>query len=85
MTGLIEGKAVHYVNENGQHMAAIVVRVNNQDSGFVNLQVFEDLNGINYVGGVGYSADHSPGTWHWLETDAPVSTSALIAPDDQTS
>jgi hypothetical protein len=45
MEGLIEGRIVHYVLLNGQHRAAIVVRVFDEhakEAGLVNLLVFAD-------------------------------------------
>lgn len=77
MLGLIESKTVHYVNSNGQHMAAIVVRVQDKEQGVVNIQVFEDMNGVSYHSGVEYSNEHSPETWHWVEEEV---ASEVIAP-----
>lgn len=46
LQGLTEGRIVHYVLDEGpykgQHRPAIVVRVWNQYTGYVNLQVFVD-------------------------------------------
>lgn len=82
MLGLIEGRIVHYVNANGQHMAAIVVSVMDKDKGIINLQAFEDMNGIKYIGHVEYSDEHAINSWHWIEQEiAPEQTPE----DDQTS
>ena len=79
MEGLIEGRIVHYVLQNGQHRPAIVVR--NWSDGRVNLIVFAD--GTNDAGVIGgsyssqglfwaTSAHYDPQgdkhhTWHWIE------------------
>lgn len=84
MLGLIAGKIVHYVKENGKHMGAITVSVKDQDAGTVSLQVFEDMNGVEYISSAGYSEDHTAGTWHWIEQEV-VSTVEPTPETDQTS
>ncbi len=42
MDGLTEGRIVHYVMPDGDHRAAIVVKVWNKDTGVSNLTVFTD-------------------------------------------
>lgn len=42
MEGLTEGRFVHFVLPNGEHRPALVVRVWNKDTGYINLQVFTD-------------------------------------------
>lgn len=46
MEGLTEGRIVHYVlpdgNHEGEHRPAIIVKVWNKTTGYVNLQVFVD-------------------------------------------
>ena len=81
MEGLTEGRIVHFVLPEGQHRAAIIVRVWRQGdgtppaNGYSNLAVFMD--GTNdYLGtascikwetSVEYSAEPKPRTWHWIE------------------
>jgi len=75
MEGLTEGRIVHFVLENGQHRPAIVVKVWNKSTGYVNLQVFTDggNDGEQYASGqywatsVMPSETHEPRTWHWIE------------------
>lgn len=74
MEGLTEGRNVHFVNEVGQHHAAIVAKILNRATGMVNLAVFDD-NGVAYnKTSVRYEeADPQahvalpPNTWHWIE------------------
>lgn len=83
MEGLTEGRIVHYVLSNGEHRAAIVVRVfePGKPLGLANLIVFSD--GSNDRGAVfgnvseqglfwATSAHYDPEgtthhTWHWIE------------------
>lgn len=87
MEGLIEGRMVHFVlPENrgyfpsvvGEHRPAIVVRVWDAKTGYVNLQVVVD--GMNdcpnaklagcplvWETSVVYDEAKAPGTWHWIE------------------
>lgn len=82
MTGLTEGRMVHYVLANGEHRPAIVVRVWRNLAapcdGYVNLQVFTDGSndhsaesdadpGIMWRTSVCYDEDKPPHTWHWIE------------------
>lgn len=78
MEGLTEGRIVHFVLENGQHVGehrpAMVVKVWNKESGYINLLVFCDgtndyLNGkdTRWVTSVEYSEEPKPRTWHWIE------------------
>jgi hypothetical protein len=75
MDGLTEGRMVHFVAENGAHLAAVVTRLWNAD-GVVNLNVQMPGDGDNgsYDSApvirrtsVRYSADPEPYTWHWIE------------------
>ena len=75
MQGLTEGRIVHFVLPDGQHRAALVSRVWNDD-GVVNLHVFVDQandrqikadNGILLQTSVTFSEEPQPGTWHWIE------------------
>lgn len=83
MEGLTEGKIVHYVLSNGEHRAAIVVRVfeSGKPHGLANLIVFSDgANDARDVSGNvseqglfwATSAHYDPAgtehhTWHWIE------------------
>jgi hypothetical protein len=73
--GLVEGRNVHYVAYNGRHLAAIVIGVNPEKEGQVNLSVFTDMRNVNgdVSGGiqfhfnVPYSEEPKSGHWHWIE------------------
>lgn len=80
MDGLTEGRIVHYVMTNGEHRAAIVVKVWSKESGVSNLTVFTDWtndmktsdgsplqSGDMWETSVLYSEEPKPGTWHWIE------------------
>lgn len=80
MEGLAEGRIVHAVikdrNSEFQHRPAVIVRVWNQETGTINLQIFTDgLNdGEEYASGIywGTSYVYDPNgtglmTWHWPE------------------
>jgi hypothetical protein len=79
MEGLIEGRMVHYVMEDGHyvgaHRPAVIVRVWDHGYGTCNLQVFTDCtnDGDQYADGLAwktsrvYSEGKEPGTWHWIE------------------
>lgn len=79
------GRIVHFVTENGEHKAAIVVAAWGNDS--CNLQVFTDGNNerghyiVNdlvrkglipesvWVTYISYSEEPKPRTWHWPERE----------------
>jgi hypothetical protein len=75
MKGLTPGRIVHYVF--GQdHRAAIVVTVQDQEAGVVNLSVFIDAKDFPpenepprnlWRPGIPYSEEPKVGTWHWIE------------------
>ncbi len=80
MEGLTVGRMVHFVipektRNAGEHRAAIVVRVFDQNSGSANLHVFLDGSndeavvpqGNAWVTSVPYSEEPEPRTWHWIE------------------
>jgi hypothetical protein len=78
MEGLTEGRIVHFVlpdgNHAGEHRAAMIVKVWNATTGYVNLQVFIDgsndypqATGPMWATSVEYSDVHEPRTWHWIE------------------
>ena len=74
VTGLSEGRIVHYVAYNGRHLAAIITGIV-AISGTVNLVVFTDMRNVNggQSGGVQFhfevphSKQAEPGYWHWPE------------------
>jgi hypothetical protein len=77
MKGLTEGRMVHYVLSNGEHRPAVIVKVWDQETGMVNLQVI--LDGTNDRAVIDtskpmawetsrlFSAEPKPLTWHWIE------------------
>ena len=75
MEGLTEGRIVHYVKANGEHRAAIILKVWANKSGCSNLRIFTDDEALSdgwpdvyRVTSVLYDADGSrPNTWHWIE------------------
>lgn len=73
ISGLTEGRIVHYVLPNGKHRPAIVVQVWSTETGMSNLQVFNDGNNdehtgtAHWVGSVYYSEEPKPNTWHYIE------------------
>lgn len=79
LAGLTEGRMVHYVlpdgRSSGEHRPAIVVKVWNKATGYVNLQVITDGSndgdpyaaGIHWATSISYSEGKEPRTWHWIE------------------
>ncbi len=80
MEGLTEGRIVHYVLDTGpsegQHRPAIVVRVWEKATGYIQLQVFVDgtndgfAPGENVVWRTSVQPDptgEKPYSWHWIE------------------
>ncbi len=83
MPGVVEGRIVHYVLQDGSHRPAIVVLNWHEPSGSCNLQVLVDgLNdkrsetglsaeecdrGMAWKTSVRHSAEPQPHTWHWIE------------------
>ena len=77
------GRMVHYVlpaglaraSSVGEHRPAVIVRVHQDDSDLVNLQVFTDGagDGLQLTSGlcqrtrVRYDPDGAQNTWHWIE------------------
>lgn len=109
MNGLTEGRIVHFVlpasegnllardispASAGQHRAAIVVRVLDQETGMSNLTVF--LDGGNDqpsviepprtmgFGSVFYDEYQGPGTWHWPDDGIPAAPAAAAAQEPAT-
>lgn len=72
--GLIEGRIVHYVLDDGPHASetrpAIVVKVWDKDSGCVNVNIFtdgeNDGDARTWATSVLYSEEYEPRTWHWI-------------------
>lgn len=77
MDGLTEGRIVHFVMPNGDHRPAIIVRVWNKATGYVNLQVFTDGSNdfpfvtdgqsVQWETSIEFSEEPKPRTWHWIE------------------
>lgn len=75
MEGLIEGRICHYVAFNGRHLAAIVIGVEDRQSGIVDIALFTNLPNVNgdknfglqFHQNVKFSETQEPGTWHWIE------------------
>jgi hypothetical protein len=78
MPGLTEGRMVHYVLPDGpnagEHRPAVIVRIWDHGSGYVNLQVLVDgtndypqYNGLLWATSIEYSEEPRPRTWHWIE------------------
>jgi len=75
MIGLIEGRNIHYVDDQGFHNAAIIVEVTDKSKSVVSVFVFPRR--VGEVGGVvanvvfypsrTESPTSRPGTWHWHE------------------
>lgn len=63
------GRIVHFVNESGTHMAAIVTKVWTDTC--VNLVVFEPYDGCPTVvrTSVCESVNSAPFSWHWPERE----------------
>jgi hypothetical protein len=77
MDGLTEGRIVHYVNDNGEHLPAIVVKVWDKENGTINLTVFSNhtTSALSLWGddlayartSVNYAEEPAVNTWHWIE------------------
>lgn len=78
LSGLTEGRMVHFVLPNGEHRPAVIVRVwhvTGACDGYVNLQVFtdgtndgqENAAGIVWKTSICFDENKSVGTWHWIE------------------
>ena len=79
MEGLTEGRVVHFVMPDGEHRAAVIVRVWRppmpEYPGYSNLLVLPDggndgpgnETGIRRECSVCYSEEKTPRTWHWIE------------------
>jgi len=82
MEGLVEGRMVHFVMPDGEHRAAVVVRVWRpqipERPGYCNLSVFTDCGndgpgnetGFRRETSIIYSEAKEPNTWHWIEREA---------------
>jgi len=81
MEGLTEGRMVHFVMPDGEHRAAVIVRVWRPQvpeyPGYCNLMVFpdggndgpENTAGIRRMTSIVYSEAKKPNTWHWIERE----------------
>jgi hypothetical protein len=70
MEGLTVGRMVHFVSGwGGEHMAAIVTRVENADKGRVQVMVLNpfDRSQRFYDDVLHDHEGHMIGTWHWIE------------------
>jgi hypothetical protein len=79
MKGLTEGRIVHYVIPDGpkagEHRPAVIVKVWDFFTGYVNLHVLWDggndaADGSRpdpWVTSVSYSEEQGPRSWHWIE------------------
>lgn len=77
MPGLTEGRMVHYVMPDGQHRPAMIARVWNKKTGYINVTVFTDWSndvhmtntavGIIWVTSILYDPEKALNTWHWIE------------------
>ena len=69
MNGLTNGRMVHYVDEDGTHEAAVIIRVVDEKEGVVSLFVFIFTDNVVYD--VKYNETGKPLTWHWIERKIP--------------
>jgi hypothetical protein len=81
MEGVTEGRMVHFVMPDGEHRAAVVVKVWRPQTlarpGYCNLSVFTDWGndgpgnetGFLRQTSICYSDAKEPGTWHWIERE----------------
>jgi hypothetical protein len=75
MIGLIEGRDVHYVDQNGEHFAAKIVRVLDMAKRLVSVFVFPTRRGeqggvvenVSFAKSTKEMQTSKPGTWHWIE------------------
>lgn len=70
MDGLIEGRNVHYVNEFGDHLAAIVSKVEDKAHGYCLLTIFKNTASLGspvYSDFAFYSELKESKTWHFIE------------------
>lgn len=75
MEGVTVNRMVHFIpseGNEGDHLAAIIIKVHDGPIGIVNLHVFSDGEPHNMtdnyvVRKVAYSTKNEPYTWHWPE------------------
>lgn len=73
MEKLTEGKIVHYVNEKGTHLPAMIVHISHfpesiTDNVICNLKVFLDKEGDDmWLPSIYFDAAKRLDTWHWVE------------------
>jgi hypothetical protein len=88
MIGLIQGRDVHYVDTDGEHMAAKIVRITDPSRAIINLFVFPVRAGeeggvienVPFRKSTAANPTSNPRSWHWIERVGPVT-----APQEQTS
>jgi hypothetical protein len=69
LKGLTPGRIVHFVGDNKEHMAALIVEVDNPIEGICCLRIFERYPANDGSKRVKYSAKFEENTWHWVERD----------------
>lgn len=75
MTGLIQGRNIHYVAFNDHHLAGMIIGVVNQAETAIDAVIFTNMVnsageknfGMQFHQNVKYSEYPSPGTWHFIE------------------
>jgi hypothetical protein len=69
MEGLQISRNVHYVDQAGNHCAAIIVKIWDKDSGMINVTAFNDWGGMMpSTTSVKYDATgQERHSWHWPE------------------
>lgn len=68
MDELTFGRMVHFVDEMGQHQAAIVTHIEpTSPDNAVNLYVFPPHGSSRPVQNIVYDPQLKPYTWHWIE------------------
>ena len=68
LEGLTTGRIVHWLNEDGEHDAAIIIDVVAPERGLVGLQVFRRSGELLHRQGDLFDGSaRTPGTWHFPE------------------
>lgn len=66
--GVGVGRIVHYVDTDGDCVAAIITHNFRRDDGLVNLRAFYDKSDAPaWVTSIPYSMESQTGSWHWPE------------------
>jgi len=66
---LKEGSIVHYVQPNGAHSNATVIKIHNQETGVVDLHIMrqDTITSTYNMFTVVFSEQPKAYTWHWIE------------------